>query len=142
MNTDRIHQLLYERKVGITPIRAQVLDLLMSNARSYSLSEIEDEFPDADRSTLYRTLKTFEKERLVHSVQENQSTKYLYCEEDCGDGLCHHNFHLHFHCKNCDKTVCIEEVSLNPDSIPEGFSLAGLTFAASGICRECSDAAD
>jgi Fe2+ or Zn2+ uptake regulation protein len=40
-----------------------------------SLSEIENQFENADRITIYRTLKTFEEKGIVHSIQENNTTK-------------------------------------------------------------------
>jgi Fe2+ or Zn2+ uptake regulation protein len=88
---------------------------------SFVFSEIENHFENADRITIYRTLKTFEEKGIVHSIQENTTTKYKLCEDDC-DEKTHKDWHLHFYCKICKQTTCKEDISF-PENIQTNFRI-------------------
>ena len=67
MNTDTEHKLA-SKNTKPTSMRILVYDFLASQQAALSLSEIEAHFEQADRVTLYRTLKTFEEKGIVHSI--------------------------------------------------------------------------
>ena len=49
-----------------------------------TLSDIENAFEKADRTTLYRTIKTFEEKVIVHQIDDGTGiTKYALCEQGC-----------------------------------------------------------
>ena len=49
-----------------------------------TLSDIENAFEKADRTTLYRTIKTFEEKDIVHQIDDGTGiTKYALCEQGC-----------------------------------------------------------
>ena len=64
MNTQRIENILDNKKIPITSMRMLVLDAFLEAPQALSLSDLEEKLAQSDRSTLYRTLKTFEKKVL------------------------------------------------------------------------------
>lgn len=61
MQTQKIEQLLERKTITPTSMRLLVLNYFLEKATALSLSDLENLLPQSDRSTLYRTLKTFEK---------------------------------------------------------------------------------
>ena len=59
MKKDIEHKLI-DKNTKPTSMRILVYDFLSSQEAALSLSEIENHFDNADRITIYRTLKTFE----------------------------------------------------------------------------------
>lgn len=47
-------------------MRQLVLDILLKNQKAMSLYEIEQQFDNVDRSTIFRTLKTFQDNFLIY----------------------------------------------------------------------------
>lgn len=61
-----------------------VLKVLTEQTTAISLADLENTFEKADKVTLYRTLKTFEANKLIHSIDdETGSVKYALCTESC-----------------------------------------------------------
>lgn len=116
-------------------MRILVYDFLSSQNSALSLSEIERHFEHADRVTLYRTLKTFEEKGVVHSIQENNTTRYKLCNDDCNENI-HKDLHLHFYCKICKQTTCKEDIIL-PQNLEGNFRIDEIRFFAKGICENC-----
>ncbi|WP_245168814.1 Fur family transcriptional regulator [Chryseobacterium sp. RR2-3-20] len=136
MEVSVIEKKLTQKDIPITPMRMIVLDALMKSSQAISLSEFEELLQQSDRSTIYRTLKTFEKKGLIHSIQENNTTQYLMCHDDCDESQ-HHDYHLHFYCTQCKKTTCLEEVRFESIHFPENYLIKELKFVANGICKDC-----
>lgn len=133
---EKTTKLLEEKKIGITAMRILVLQEFLKNPQAISLSELEEKLNNSDRSTLYRTLKTFEKKGIIHSIQENNSAQYLLCHGKCAENH-HHDTHLHFFCTHCKKTTCLHEISFGNLNLPENYSVQDLKFVANGICPNC-----
>lgn len=136
MEAERINKILEEKHIPTTPMRMLVLNEFLNTSKSVSLAELEETLEHADRSTIYRTLKTFEKKGIIHGVQENSTTQYLLCHHNC-DSEHHHDLHLHFYCMECKKTVCLEQVSFENIQLPTAYDFKEFKFLASGICPEC-----
>nr|WP_228414564.1 transcriptional regulator [Chryseobacterium sp. SNU WT5] len=100
-----------------------------------SLSQIENHFYKADRTTIYRTLKTFEEKGIAHSIQENNTTKYILCHDGC-DAETHQDWHLHFYCKICKETTCKEEFII-PKTKDFAFRIDEIKLFGKGICENC-----
>jgi Fur family ferric uptake transcriptional regulator len=126
---------LLEKNTQPTSMRILVYDFLSNQQVALSLTEIENHLKPADRITIYRTLKTFEEKGIVHSIQENNTTKYMLCNDLC-DEKTHSDWHLHFYCKICRQTTCHTDILL-PDSIKGGFRIDEIRFFAKGICEKC-----
>lgn len=129
-------EMLISKNIAPTPMRILTLEFLQTQEFAVSLSDIEDHFIHSDRVTLYRTLKTFEKKGLIHSIQENNATKYSLCDEACEEDF-HKDNHLHFYCTQCKETVCLPEVDLSKIQFPSTFKIQQLRFFSLGICDKC-----
>ncbi|WP_294250876.1 Fur family transcriptional regulator [uncultured Chryseobacterium sp.] len=130
-----IESKLIDKNTKPTSMRILVYDFLSSQEAALSLSEIESHFDNADRTTIYRTLKTFEEKGIVHGIQENSTTKYMLCHDGCNENT-HKDRHLHFYCKICKQTTCKEEISF-PENMQTGFRIDEIRLFAKGICEHC-----
>lgn len=133
---EKAENMLSEKKIPPTPMRLLVLNEFLKSEAAISLSDLEDALSQSDRSTLYRTLKTFEKKGLLHSIQENNTTQYLLCQH-CGVDF-HNDTHLHFFCIRCKKTICLENTNFILPRLPKGFEVIEYKLVANGICPDCS----
>lgn len=136
MQIQKIETILQQKKIPITSMRTLVLDVFLTHEKSISLVDLEQILNHSDRSTLYRTLKTFEKKGLIHGVQENNTTHYLLCNDSCDENH-HHDLHLHFFCTICEQTECLEEVNFNQIQFPKNYDFKEFKFVANGICKNC-----
>ncbi|WP_394358575.1 Fur family transcriptional regulator [Flavobacterium agricola] len=130
-----IEQKLLHKNTNPTSMRLLIYDYLAKQQHAVSLTEIENYFEKADRVTIYRTLKTFEEKGLVHSVPENNTTKYILCDDDC-DEQTHQDWHLHFYCKICKTTTCKEDFILPQNNLTD-YRIDEIKFFAKGICEKC-----
>lgn len=126
---------LIDKNTKPTSMRILVYDLLNSQEAALSLSEVESHFENADRTTIYRTLKTFEEKGIVHSIQENTTTRYKLCHDSCSEST-HKDRHLHFYCKICKQTTCKEEIAF-PETPDTNFRIDEIRLFAKGICEHC-----
>ncbi|WP_294331298.1 transcriptional repressor [uncultured Chryseobacterium sp.] len=130
-----IESKLIDKNTRPTSMRILVYDFLSVQEAALSLSEIESHFENADRTTIYRTLKTFEEKGIVHGIQENVTTKYKLCHDGCIEST-HKDRHLHFYCKICKQTTCKEEISF-PENLNTNFRIDEIRLFAKGICEHC-----
>lgn len=130
-----IEQKLLHKNTNPTSMRILVYDFLDKQQEALSLSQIENHFYNADRITIYRTLKTFEEKGIVHSIQENTTTKYILCDDGC-DEKTHKDWHLHFYCKICKRTTCKEDF-LMPQNQKMNYRIDEIKLFAKGICESC-----
>ncbi|MEZ7516107.1 Fur family transcriptional regulator [Flavobacterium frigidarium] len=135
---DNLDKLLEIKHVRPTAMRLLVLKFLLQKKVAVSLTHIEEYFDNSERTTLYRTLKTFEENRIVHQINDGTgTTKYAICEQNCNCEL-EQDLHLHFHCKNCNETVCLTEHKIPHINLPEGFIAEDVNLVVKGICGKCS----
>ena len=98
-----IDRKLLSRNIKPTAMRELVLLVLTEQKSAISLSELEMKFENADNSTLYRTLKTFQEHLLIHSIEDGSgSLKYALCDDFCNCAPA--QLHVHFLCTKCKKT--------------------------------------
>jgi len=104
-----------------------------------SLGDLEKDFKVSERSTLFRTIKTFEEKGIVHQIEDGTGViKYALCEENCECEV-GNDLHLHFHCNNCNETVCLTEHKIPHISLPDGYITEDINLVVKGICEKCSD---
>lgn len=130
-----IESKLINKNTKPTNMRILVYDFLATQESALSLSDIESQFYKADRITLYRTLKTFEENGIVHSIQENNTSKYKLCQDDCNE-ITHKDWHLHFYCKICKQTTCKENFVI-PELTNSSLRIDEVRFFAKGVCENC-----
>lgn len=129
---------LEDKNIRPTAVRLLVLKELIEANNAVSLGNLEDRFDKADRATLYRTLKTFEDKKLIHSIEDGTgSVKYALCEEGCE---CEpQDQHIHFHCVSCGETYCLTKSKIPQTNIPAGFKASSASIVYKGVCPNCSE---
>ena len=61
-------EILKIKKVKNTAVRTVVLRHLLSLEKAQSLKDIENALPYTDRSSIFRTLKTFEENKVLEAI--------------------------------------------------------------------------
>ncbi|MEM1214603.1 MAG: transcriptional repressor [Bacteroidota bacterium] len=136
---ERTTQLLKDKNLRVTVVRTKVLDIfIQAGKKALANADIERQFEQLDRITLYRTLRSFEEKGLIHQVHDGTgTTKYAICAHGCTAHV-HHDEHPHFHCTSCGKTVCLDTIALPEMQLPEGYQLTERQVILAGRCAECS----
>lgn len=133
-----IEKILKKNQVRPTAMRILIYNFLLSKKNAVGLTEIENNFAKAERTTLYRTIKTFEENGIVHQIDDGTGTaKYALCEIGCNCEI-ETDLHLHFHCNKCDKTICLTDHKIPKINLPEGFKAENVNLVVKGICDTCS----
>lgn len=132
-----VEPLLQKSNIRPTAMRILVYKFLLENNAAKALIDIENHFEKSDRTTLYRTIKTFEEKGVVHQIDDGTGTaKYALCEEGCNCEI-ETDLHLHFHCKVCDETICLTDHKIPQINLPAGFTAENANLVIKGICDKC-----
>lgn len=93
-----------------------------------------------DRVTLYRTLKSFLTQGLIHKVLDDLGgVKYALCKELCHAGEhIHQHDHVHFKCTQCGQTTCLEQVHIPKITLPANFTKLESNLLIQGVCEGCN----
>lgn len=135
---NNLEQRLQARHVQPTAMRLLVLDCMIRQKAAVSLSDLENRLPRSDRTTLYRTLKTFEEKGVIHQIHDDSGTvKYAVCPEDCSCSY-PNDLHVHFYCSSCEKTNCFPHLSVPDFDLPDNFRPVSGNFVINGLCPSCS----
>jgi Fur family ferric uptake transcriptional regulator len=136
MQTNK-EQYLIDKNIKITANRLLILDVFLRNNFALSLMDIEKLLPWSDRATIFRTLKTFEKNALIHAIDEaGKSTKYALCSTSCK--VSHHSVHPHFHCKKCGRILCLTAQDVPIPELPNNFVSYSYSLIINGLCSSCN----
>ena len=130
--------LLKAHGLSVTDGRKEILGLFLSRKGALAHADIEKKLGDRfDRVTIYRTLQAFVDKGLIHSIPTKDNTiRYALCKDDCASGH-HHDHHIHFVCKQCDNTYCLDEVATPSVKLPRGYTINQVDMVVSGVCRSC-----
>ena len=135
---ETIEQVLESKNIRVTAMRLLIYKFLAENQVAVTLSDVEGAFEKADRTTLYRTVKTFVEKDIVHQIDDGTGiVKYALCEQDCSCEI-ETDLHLHFHCNNCNETICLTEHKIPKIKVPDGFVSENVNLVVKGICDKCS----
>jgi len=135
---NKLDNMLIAKQISPTAMRLLVLEFLLKQKAAQSLSDLENAFQHSDRTTLYRTLKTFEEKGLIHNIQDGTgATKYALCTNECKEGL-HDDLHVHFYCNHCKETFCLPRNKIPEIHLPKGFLPEEFNLVAKGICDKCT----
>lgn len=138
MNTTTIEQQLASHGIRTTAMRLLIYKFLTIKENAVSLTDIEQHFDKSDRTTLFRTIKTFEEKGLVHQINDGTgTTKYALCEQGCNCEI-ETDLHLHFHCTNCNKTTCLTAHKIPKIKVPKGYVAENVNLVVKGICEHCN----
>ncbi|QED37175.1 transcriptional repressor [Antarcticibacterium arcticum] len=129
---------LESKEIRPTAMRLLVLNRFTDSEVALSIGELEKDFQNSERSTLFRTIKTFEEKGIVHKIEDGTGViKYSLCQENCECEI-DNDLHLHFHCNSCDETVCLTEQKIPHITLPAGFEAIDANLVITGICSKCN----
>ena len=136
---EKADKILEQKAVRITPMRQLVLNHFLDKNTVLGLSELEKIFSKSDRITIYRTLKTFEENGILHSIKgETEEIKYALCDEHCSP-VHHIDQHPHFQCQECKRVTCIDSQAIPKMELPKGYISKEMTMMIKGICPDCQE---
>jgi Fur family ferric uptake transcriptional regulator len=138
MMENEILSILKKNQLSITDGRRKILELFLQSNGALAHADIEKNTDAAfDRVTVYRTLQTFVDKGIVHHIPTtDNSILYALCKDQCEAGH-HHDNHVHFICDNCNKTICLEDVTVPTVKLPKGFEPRHAEMVVNGICDDC-----
>jgi Fur family ferric uptake transcriptional regulator len=131
-------EILKKNHLSLTGSRKKILDLFLKSNGALAHADIEKDTSAAfDRVTVYRTLQTFVENGIIHLIPTtDNSIKYALCKNDCEAGH-HHDNHVHFICSKCNKTICLDDVTVPAVKLPRGFSPSHAEMVVNGVCSDC-----
>jgi Fur family ferric uptake transcriptional regulator len=135
---NNILSILKKNHLSVTDGRRQILSLFLKSPGALAHADIEKNTDAAfDRVTVYRTLQTFVDKGIIHNIPTtDNSILYALCKHDCEEGH-HHDNHVHFICEECNKTICLDEVTIPEVKLPKGFKPKHSEMVVNGICDDC-----
>ncbi|APU68777.1 Fur family transcriptional regulator [Christiangramia flava] len=130
-----ISSILKKHDIRPTAMRLLIYQFLKDKDVALALNDIEIAFDNSERTTLYRTIKTFEKNGIVHQIDDGTGVmKYALDEENAGKAA----LHLHFHCNRCNETVCLTDHKIPHINLPSGYRAEDMNLVLKGLCDKCT----
>ena len=128
--------LMQEHGVKPTANRILILKALLQAGRPLSMNEIETALESVDKSIISRTLSAFREHRLLHALSDGgEGVRYEVCH--CAEQEEDSDRHVHFHCRVCGRTFCLEDTPVPAVACPEGFRSENAEFTIHGVCPSC-----
>lgn len=133
-----VKEILRNNNLSITASREKILNLFLDQKGALAHGDIEKKAGEKfDRVTVYRTLQTFVDKGIIHIIPTtDNSIRYALCKDDCKEGH-HHDHHVHFVCKQCNITYCLDDVVTPELKLPKGYTATHIEVVAEGICKNC-----
>ena len=134
----QVEEILKKNHLSVTDSRQKIMQLFLNSDGALAHADIEKKTGESfDRVTVYRTLQSFVEKGIIHLIPtRDNSIKYALCKDDCEAGH-HHDNHVHFICDECNKTICLEDVTVPQVKLPKGFTPKHAEMVVSGICDDC-----
>lgn len=135
---NQIKELLQKSGLRLTRQRAEVLTIFSDKKVALTQADIEKVLPaQFDRITLYRILRSFEANGILHKVLDDSgTTRFALCGDNCHEKD-HQHQHVHFKCTSCEEIQCLEQVEIPPISLPKGYIFGEAKLLVEGTCRSC-----
>jgi len=126
---------LKNNNLRLTGSRKEILTILQESVCALSHTEIEKNLTHLDRITVYRTLQSFMKKGLIHTVNDphSRAAKYMYSSPDLPEQ------HAHFKCRKCNSLICLNAPIFGAKSMkfPEGYKAEIYSLVIEGLCDQC-----
>ena len=134
----QVEEILKKNHLSVTDSRQKIMQLFLNSDGALAHADIEKKTGESfDRVTVYRTLQSFVEKGIIHLIPtRDNSIKYALCKDDCEAGH-HHDNHVHFICDECDKTICLDDVTVPEVKLPKGFTPQHAEMVVNGICEDC-----
>lgn len=122
-------------------MRVGVLEVLARGGRPMSVTQILARLKGVDTVTVYRTLNTFVRKKLVHRVR-GEDRSWLYALSVASDQPPDQHLHPHFVCDSCGKVECLGDAEIPPTFVrslgvkPE-YDVSYPEVVLHGMCPKC-----
>ncbi|MFT3701270.1 MAG: transcriptional repressor [Agriterribacter sp.] len=128
-----------KRKMHATPVRRALLTALINHKGTLTHKEISAMLAITfDRVTIYRTLDIFLRENIIHALPGLRSNIcYVLAKEAIQSSTQYYKKHLHFLCRVCKKTICLESIPVPTIKLPQGFTGTDIDVVVKGVCINC-----
>ena len=138
MTEESIKEILKDHKLRITEARIKVISHFISENRALTQVDLEANFDEFDRVTLYRTLHSFLDSGILHRIpNDSGAATYALCFDTCSPTE-HNHAHAHFKCNSCGKMECLDDKVLNvPIELPKGYVTQHVNLIVDGFCSNC-----
>lgn len=137
-NDTQLGEILSSHNLKQTQKRKDVLGLFHQYSHALSAKMIENHFSSFDRVTLYRLLNSFEDNGLIHKVINDKGESFYAKCNSCKHSN-HSDDHVHFHCTNCEKIFCLDQINSSDIKVPQGFNTQYINLAVYGNCKSCTN---
>jgi Fur family ferric uptake transcriptional regulator len=124
-----------------TPVRVGVLEILAAAKQPMDVPQILAKLPErTDAVTVYRTLNTFTRKKLVHRVRgEDRGWRYAMGNTE----LQAEHRHPHFVCEHCGKVECLTSADIPPSFIRQlgvapRYRVSYPEVVLHGLCPRCA----
>tara|TARA_Y100000589_G_scaffold97619_1_gene92197 strand:- start:2716 stop:3144 length:429 start_codon:yes stop_codon:yes gene_type:complete len=129
------------KKTGLkfTENRKIILQIFISTDYALSFNDINSVIEHKlDKVTIYRTLKSFEENGIIHEVIDGSNKiKYALCNNKSCSSNHHNDSHVHFKCNDCEKTYCLDDIMIPRVKLPSDFKLESQSVFIQGKCEKC-----
>lgn len=135
---NKVADILRKKHLSVTDSRRKILSLFLTSHDALAHGDIERKAGEKfDRVTVYRTLQVFVEKGIVHTIPTaDNSVLYALCK-DCSEDH-HHDDHVHFVCKNCNATICLDDIVSPEIKLPQGYLAENVQVVINGICKNCN----
>lgn len=134
---EKAEKILNTKEVKPTAVRILVLRYLLEHKKAQSLKDIVNGLLHTDRSSIFRSLKTFEENKVIHSIEDGSGmVKYAVCAEGCNCDP--KDLHYHFYCTKCGLTYCLLDNPIPIIQLPSKFKMQQANMVVKGLCDKCS----
>lgn len=135
------HQEILKRsKLSLTSKRMNLLNILSGCKQAISEKELEALMQgNCNRTTIYRNLNSLVEKKIVHRILSDDAVKYKLIKETGRKESGKKSDHVHFECRCCNVTYCMEDLTVQDYKLPEGFSKIENQFLIFGICKNCQN---
>lgn len=134
-------EILKSSKLSLTIHRIELLNILSGCNQAISEKELELLMNgNCNRTTIYRNLNSLVEKKIVHRILSGEAVKYKLIARKKENMR---NFdHVHFDCKTCNTTYCLEDLAIQDFKLPEGFTKTENQFIIFGVCKNCANDVD
>jgi Fur family transcriptional regulator, ferric uptake regulator len=133
-----VDELLENKNLSRTPCRVEILKVLKGSDSALTEPEIREQLAyNFDRTTVYRTLRSFLIQDVIHSISvEGKEVKYAinHLHETATS-----NYHVHFSCNHCKGVYCISHEAFEIPQIPEKYLPLSYDLLIHGLCNKCDE---
>ena len=120
-----------------TAAKEEILNMLKTSNEAFSHESIQKKMAtSADRATIYRILKSYCEQGLVHKIVADDGKQYFaYCNSKTFEREEHN--HFHFRCTSCGIVECLEMEMKMKIEVPKGYKSDKFNGIITGVCIRC-----